>query len=302
MKALKFFALLLTVSTPLSFAASKEMIELQRDVAQLQDQMRTLQRTLDERIGNLQAMSQQSNDTALRIDKAIALMQDHFNDALRQQQASVSAPVANLGNKLDQMSEDFRTVREAVLDMNQRLGKLDAKITDLGHLIDVIKNPPSAPPQDTGSAPAITGTAPSAPPPGMSANTTYTNAFRDYTSGKADLALQEFRDYVKYYPTTDLAPNAQYYIGDLYMRKKDYDNAIQAFDAVLEQYSDNNKTAAAHLKKGESLMALGRRDAAAREFRDVVSRYPDSDVAPRAKADLKDLGLTPAPSAPRKKR
>lgn len=302
MKALKFFALLLTVSTPLSFAASKEMIELQRDVAQLQDQMRTLQRTLDERIGNLQAMSQQSNDTALRIDKAIALMQDHFNDALRQQQASVSAPVANLGNKLDQMSEDFRTVREAVLDMNQRLGKLDAKITDLGHLIDVIKNPPSAPPQDTGSAPAITGTAPSAPPPGMSANTTYTNAFRDYTSGKTDLSLQEFRDYVKYYPTTDLAPNAQYYIGDLYMRKKDYDNAIQAFDAVLEQYSDNNKTAAAHLKKGESLMALGRRDAAAREFRDVVSRYPDSDVAPRAKADLKDLGLTPAPSAPRKKR
>ena len=302
MKALKFFALLLTVSTPLSFAASKEMIELQRDVAQLQDQMRTLQRTLDERIGNLQAMSQQSNDTALRIDKAIALMQDHFNDALRQQQASVSAPVANLGNKLDQMSEDFRTVREAVLDMNQRLGKLDAKITDVGHLIDVIKNPPSAPPQDAGSAPAITGTAPSAPPPGMSANTTYTNAFRDYTSGKTDLALQEFRDYVKYYPTTDLAPNAQYYIGDLYMRKKDYDSAIQAFDAVLEQYSDNNKTAAAHLKKGESLMALGRRDAAAREFRDVVSRYSDSDVAPRAKADLKDLGLTPAPSAPRKKR
>jgi len=295
MRGFRFSVLLLAAAAPLSFAASKEMIELQRDVAQLQDQMRTLQRTLDEKVGNLQAMSQQSNDTALRIDKALALMQERFTDALRQQQASVGAPVANLGNKLDQMSEDFRAVREAVLDMNQRLGKLDAKVTDLGHMIDVIRNPPSAPPAQ------VTGTAPATPPPGMSAQTTYTNAFRDYSSGKLDLALQEFSDYVKYYSSTELAPNAQYYIGDIYIRKKEYESAIQAFDAVLEQYSDNNKTASAHLKKGEALLALGKRDAAAREFRDVVTRYPDSDVAPRAKADLKDLGLAPAAAAPRKK-
>jgi len=295
MRALRFSVLLLAAAAPLTFAASKEMIELQRDVAQLQDQMRTLQRTLDEKVGNLQATSQQSYDTALRIDKALALMEEHFNDALRRQQASVGAPVANLGNKLDQMSEDFRAVREAVLDMNQRLGKLDAKVTDLGHMIDVIRNPPSAP------LAQVTSPTPATPPPGMSAQTTYTNAFRDYSSGKLDLALQEFSDYVKYYPTTELAPNSQYYIGDIYMRKKEYENAIQALDALLEQYSDNNKTASAHLKKGEALVALGKRDAAAREFRDVVTRYPDSDVAPRAKADLKDLGLTPAAAAPRKK-
>jgi tol-pal system protein YbgF len=299
----RFVIPLLIFASPLSFAASKEMIELQRDVAQLQDQVRTLQRTLDERVGNLQAMSQQSNDTAIRIDKAIALMQDHFNDALRQQQASVAAPVAGLGSKLDQMSEDFRSVREAVLDMNQRLGKLDAKVTDLQHLIDVLRNPPSAPPQaDGGGAVPTAGSVPPTPPAGMSAESTYSNAYRDYISGKVDIAMQEFSDYVKYYPSTNFAPNAQYYIGDLYMRKKDYDNAIKAFDAVLEQYQDNNKTAPAHLKKGESLVALGKRDAAAREFRDVISRYADSDAAPRAKADLKDLGLAPATAAPARKK
>ncbi len=296
MRALRFSILWLVAAAPLSFAASKEMIELQRDVAQLQDQMRTLQRTLDERVGNLQAMSQQSNDTALRIDKGLALMQDHFNEALRQQQATVGAPMANLGNKLDQMSEDFRTVREAVLDMNQRLGKLDAKITDLQHLIDVLRNPPSAPPA-TGVPPAEGAT----PPAGMTAETLYTGAYRDFISGKNDIAMSEFSDYVKYYGSLDLAPNAQYYIGELYLRKKDYENAIKAFDAVLEQYTDNNKTAPAHLKKGEALMALGRRDAAAREFRDILARYSDSDVAARARADLKDLGLTPAASTPRRK-
>jgi len=296
----KFFISLLIFASPLSFAASKEMIELQRDVAQLQDQMRTLQRTLDERVGNLQAMSQQSNDTALRIDKAIALMEDHFNDAMRRQQASVAAPVAGLGSKLDQMSEDFRSVREAVLDMNQRLGRLDAKVTDLQHLIDVLRNPPAAPPATDGGGAPVVGSVPPTPPPGMSAETSYTNAYRDYSSGKLDLALQEFSDYVKYYPSIALAPNAQFYIGETYMRKKDYENAIKAFDAVLEQYQDNNKTAASHLRKGEALVALGRRDAAAREFRDVISRYPDE--APRAKADLKDLGLAPGPAAPAKKK
>jgi tol-pal system protein YbgF len=304
MRASGFSILLLAATAHLGLAASKEMIELQRDVAQLQDQVRTLQRTLDERVGNLQAMSQQSNDTAIRIDKAIALMQEHFNEALRQQQQTIGGPVAGLGNKLDQVSEDFRTVRETVLDMNQRLGKLDAKIADLQNTINVIRNPPAAPPNGDGGTPGTAGAAPPAPPPGMSAEATYSNAFRDATSGKYDLALQEFSDYVKYYPSLQLAPNAQFYIGDIYMRKKDYEHAIQAFDAVLEQYSDNSKTAAAHLKKGEALMALGRRDAAAREFRDILSRYPDSDVTPRAKANLKDLGLGPAPAAaaaPKKK-
>jgi len=299
MRGLRYSVVLL-LAAPLSFAASKEMIELQRDVAQLQDQMRTLQRTLDERVGNLQTLTQQSNDVAHGIDKALSLMQDHFNEALRQQQATVGAPMANLGNKLDQMSEDFRSVREAVLDMNQRLGKLDAKVTDLEHLIDVLRNPPSAPPAAAG---VPSGSAPPTPPAGMTAETLYTGAYRDYMSGKLDIAMSEFSDFVKYYPSTAFAPNAQYYIGDLYLRKKDYDNAIQAFDAVLEQYSDNSKTAPAHLKKGEALLAQGHRDAAAREFRDIITRYADSDAptVSRARADLKDLGLTPAAATAKKK-
>ena len=282
-----------------AFGASKEIVELQRDVALLQDQVRALQQSLDQRVGSLQALVQQTLDASNRTSTAVAVMQDRFNDALKQQQQSVAGPVASVGNKLDQMSDDFRSVRESVLDMNSRLNKLDAKIADLQNTINVVRNPPSAPPPATG---AVEGPAPSGPPPGMNAETTYTNAYRDYTGGNYDLALQEFTDYLKYFPSTNFSPNAQYYIGDIYSRRKDYDNAIQAFDAVLEHYSENSKTAAAHYKKGEALLALGRRDAAAREFRDIVSHYPDSDVAPRAKTQLRDLGLTVTPAKPTKRR
>ena len=144
------------------------------------------------------------------------------------------------------------------------------------------------------------------PPPGVQAETTYTNAYRDYKAGKRDLAMQEFTDYLKWFGSTQFAPNAQYYIGDIYYKNKDYNNALQAFDGVLEHWSDNNKTADAHYMKGMSLLGLGRNDSAAREFRDVYTRYPDTDVAAQAKARLRDLGLSvgaaPSTSKSRNKR
>jgi TolA-binding protein len=53
--------------------------------------------------------------------------------------------------------------------------------------------------------------------------------------------------------------------------------------------------------KGMSLMQLDRRDSAAREFRDVYTSYPDTDLAAKAKARLKDLGLTVGASSTSKK-
>ena len=114
--------------------------------------------------------------------------------------------------------------------------------------------------------------------PPLSADATYTNAYRDYIGGKYDLAMQEFSDYLKYFSNTALAPNVQYYIGDIYYKKQDYTNALQNFDAVLEHYTENNKTADAQYMKGMSLLGLGKNDSAAREFRDVyieISRYRD---------------------------
>jgi tol-pal system protein YbgF len=284
--------ILFVALAPLTFGASKEIVELQRDVAMLQDQVRNLQRSLDEKIPIIQTLVQQTLDSVNKSNNAMAVMQDRFNDAMKQQQASVSAPVASVGQKLDQMSEDFRAVRESVLDMNTRMGKLDAKMADLSNLINTIKAPPAPPPGSTSpTGVPNAGEAQTGPPPGMQAETTYTNAYRDYLGGKYDLAMQEFTDYLRYFSNTQFASNVQFYIGDIYYKKQDYPNALQAFDNVLERFPDGNKTPDAHYMKGQTLMQLGRNDSAAREFRDVYATYPDSDLAAKAKARLKDLGL-----------
>ena len=204
--AIVFFAL-----SPFAFGASKEIMELQRDVALLQDQVRNLQSTLDQKVAAIQALTQQTLDSVNRTNTSVAIMENSFNDAMKQQQQSLNGPVANVGQKLDQMSEDFSAVRESVLDMNTRMGKLDAKIADLENLINTVRAPAAPPP---GAAPA-TGTTPAndansnfspgaapngqagGPPQGVQAGALYTNAYSDYEAGKYDIAMQEFSEYLK---------------------------------------------------------------------------------------------------------
>jgi len=72
----------------------------------------------------------------------------------------------------------------------------------------------------------------------MQAAPTYTNAYRDYKGGKYDLAMQEFNDYLKYFGNTEFAPNVQFYIGDIYYRKQDYENALRKLRLAQKQYRD----------------------------------------------------------------
>jgi tol-pal system protein YbgF len=305
--AIGFFAL-----SPFAFGASKEILELQRDVSMLQDQVRNLQSTLDQKVAAIQALASQTLDSVNRTNTAVAVMENRVNETLKQQQQSINAPVANVGAKLDQMSEDFRAVRESVLDMNTRMGKLDAKIADLESLINTVRAPAPPPP---GSAPPATGTAPagdtnSGPAPGSASNsvqqsgTLYTNAYGDYGAGKYDIAMQEFTDYLKNYGKDDFAPYAQYYIANIYYRKADYPNAMTAFDAVLEKYPENPRTPDSLYMKAMCLVKLGRNDSAAREFREVYNRYSTDhpDIAAKAKAELRELGLSVGPTTSKRRR
>ena len=295
--------ILFVALAPLTFGASKEIVELQRDVAMLQDQVRNVQKSLDEKVTTIQTLVQQTLESVNNTNRTMAVMQDRFNDAMKQQQQQVSGPVLTVTQKLDQMSEDFRAVRESVLDMNTRMGKLDAKMADLQNLINTIKSPAPPPPGATSPNGALGAPeAQAGPPPGLSAETAYTNAYRDYLGGKYDLAMPEFNDYLKYFSNTQFASNVQFYIGDIYMKKQDYTNALQAFDNVLERFPDGNKTADAHYMKGMALMQLSRNDSAAREFKDVYNSYPDTDLAAKAKARLKELGLNVGTSPTRAKR
>jgi len=124
-----------------------------------------------------------------------------------------------------------------------------------------------------------------APPPDV----LYNNGLRDYNGGKFDLAGQEFAQYMKFYPTTDLAGNAQFYLAEIEYRAGNYPAAIDDYNKVLDQYPDGNKSPAAQLKKGFALLELGQRDAGTKELNKLIARYPRSIEAAQARDRLQRL-------------
>jgi TolA-binding protein len=279
--------------------ASREIVELQRDVATLQDQIRALSSGTNEKLTAITVLLQQTLEATNNTSKSVAVLESRVNDRLEKQTASVGQPVAVLGAKVDQMSNDFVSVRNALSDMLARMGKLEQRLVDLDNAIRTIQAPPPAP---GGGAPGPSGAA--AIPSGQ----LYDNAVKDMMTGKPDMALRGFNDYLQAYGDTANAQDAQFYIGQIHYDQNDLPNALKDFDAVLERYtSSTNDTRApdALLMKGRTLVKMERRNDGAKEFRALLSKYPHHTLAKTACSELKALGLSCSASAPapvRKKR
>ncbi|HKQ88320.1 MAG TPA: tol-pal system protein YbgF, partial [Candidatus Acidoferrales bacterium] len=156
-------------------------------------------------------------------------------------------------------------------------------------------NPSGGASNSYGSQPAYSpasSNAPSASMPPISADTLYHNALRDYTTGNYDLSRQEFSDYIGHFPSSDLASNSQFYLGEIFYAQHDYRNSIKAYDLVLSKYPQSIKQAAALLKKAEAENELREKTSAIRDLREVAHRFPGSDESRRARAILQGMGVS----------
>lgn len=288
---MKFRSLLVCVLLALPAmapAASKEIQELQRDVALLQQQIKDLQRSQDEKFAAVTELARQSIEAANRASTGVAVMQSNLDKNLREQTDKVATPVIGLSTRLNEMGGDLRTLQQAVQDLAALMSRMQTQLSDINNAIRVMPAPPPQPPSNAGS-PSGGGTTDTPP---MPAAKLYDTARGDYQTGKYDLASPEFTDYLKYYGNTDLAPNAQFYIAMIHYAQNNFEDAVKEFDMVLEKYPDNNKTADALLFKGRALVKMpGHKTDGSNEFMEVIKRYPKTDQAVQACNDRKALGL-----------
>jgi TolA-binding protein len=270
----------------------EDILSIQRDVAQLQDQIKQLQTSQDQKLTALESLIKQALEQSNQASGSMTALQRTLTDRLNDQQSKVAAPIAVLGTKVDQSADDVRAVRENLAALSNRVANLDNKLSDISSAVRTLSQP-AAPPPPTSGAPPAAGAAPVAPA-GTSAESLWLNAFRDYSSGKDELAMMEFNDYLKYFPAAENAASAQYYVGQLYNRAKMFDDAVKAFDAVLERYPDNPKTPDALYGKADALAHGGHKAEAAAEFKDFLARFPTHSLARNAQAQLRDLGTAAA--------
>jgi TolA-binding protein len=296
----------LLICPSLTFAASKEIVELQRDVALLQEQLRTLQRSQDEKLSAIQVLIQQALDAANKANTSVALLQNNLQQNSKDQNSKVGAAVIDLGAKVDAMTTDVSALRENVADISSQVGKLQQQMVDIGNAVRTIQTPaatpPTGPPGGGGSGGSIGSGGPPSSMPQVSAETLYQNAMRDQSGGKDDLALQEYTQYLADYGNLTLAPSAQFHVAEIHLKQGNLDDALKEFDMVLEKYPDNSKTPDALYMKGATLVKLGKRTQGKQEFCELVKRFPSNDLAGKARSQVKSLGLTCGPAAPARRR
>lgn len=294
-------------------AVSKEMLQLQEDVSQLLQGQQSMRSAIDGNNASMHTLIQQQLD-------AINSMNAKMNDL----QKGVGEATANDSSKIDTMTSQTQGISDNLQDVQARVGKLAAQMNEIQGSLQSIDgrlaggatpsmapvssspvgpganaNPPAtdAPPLVPASAPAR---APGGGMAGIASDTLYQNALRDFTTGKYDLSRQEFSDYVKNYGSTDLASNAQFYLGEISYSQGDYKDAVAQYNVVLNNYPQSYKLAASLLKKGMAELELGMKATGARDLKEVVRRFPGTDESRRASAKLKELGVpATSKSAPR---
>ncbi|MFY9646488.1 MAG: tetratricopeptide repeat protein [Terriglobales bacterium] len=258
-----FFALAIAPA----YGVNKDLIELQAQVTQLQQQMTQMKQSFDERMGVMRNLLEKNADTANKV-----------SDAITQLQSSIDKQQQDRSGQVDQISGQIQALNDTMDELKVRLAKLSKQLEDM----QAAQQSMAA--QQTQAQQQQQAIA-QAPPPDV----LYNNALRDYNGAKNDLAVQEFNDYIKFYPNTDLAGNADFYLAEIQFRAGDYQAAIANYDLVLQNFPGGTKAASAQLKKGLALIELGKKDEGIQELKHVVQRYPRTNEALQAREKLRKL-------------
>jgi tol-pal system protein YbgF len=254
-------------------AANKEMVQLQADMTLVQDQLRQLKASYDSQNAVIKTLLEQMLDQVAGMRKAI----DELKVSNLQSQASVAAKEESINNQISSVNSGLDLVLDKIAKLSSQLGEVRAKQD-----VEILQD------QTGGSALPGIAARPAAPP---SPDQLYGAAMGDYNKGNYEMAIQGFIEYLKDYPDTELSDNAAYWVGECNYVQRKFAEAIKAFDKVMSLYPQGDKVPAAMLKKAFSQIELKETAAGIKQLRDVILKYPQSDVAQISKDRLTAMGV-----------
>jgi len=248
---------LLLAASPAA-AADKTHQQLMAEIRMLQEQQAQLQLLLHGLADTLKTMT-------AKIDEQSGATRKQFAD-----QKLV----------VDNIAEGVRVLREKADDTNVRLSTMTQELESLRTAVQTIPMQSAAPAVSTGDP-----SDPNAPQPpvnpnaaGVSPQKAYDAAFNDYTGGQYDLAIAGFEFYIKSFPTSPRADDAQLNIGNSYFAMGNFRDAVTALQKVISDYPQSDSVPQAYYKLGQSYEGLKQLDLARRAYETLLKSFP-SDVA-----------------------
>jgi len=266
-------------------AQSRREMQMMADIRMLQEQTQQLQQQL------LAAVEQLS--TTL---KAI-------NSRVDEQATATRKSFADQKLAVDQFGTDLRIVRERIDENTVRITTLSQEIEALRLAIPQFTPGTAPPPVDPSSAVPPSGTQPppggvmtppsTTPPvtlaPGMSPQRLFDTAMADFTVGQWALCIEGFETYLRGFGRTDLADDAQFYIGECRHRDNKPTEAVDAYNRVISNYPKGDRVPDAYYKRGLVFSEMGQADRARESFEILMKQYPETDLARLAKQQMDRL-------------
>ena len=260
--------LVATLAAPVAALANKEHDQILAELRQLQIQLSAL------------------HTNQGRLEQTL----ERMSNLLIEQDSSIRRTLVDTGTTLDTVQENLMVLSEKLDETNGRLGNLRHEVASLRPTQPIVipetREGGSRPPSGRTTPPPTT--TPLSVPSGGSANL-YQQAYTDYTQGRYPLAISGFKELIAADPDSDLADNAQYWIGECLLAQRQNREALEAFDAVLSLYPDSNKLPEATYKKAVALEALGSQADAIAQLELVIEYFPRSPAARAAKGMLRSL-------------
>lgn len=200
---------------------------------------------------------------------------------------------ANAGNKIlegriQSVIEIQKETENKVKEIEFRIKESSTKIVDIGGKINTISEQISKLSTPPAVEKVIEKEKPQPPRP-TGIEQVYYSAFENYRKGELGQAVLDFEEIVNKYPKSDLADNAQYWIGEAYYTQKDYRQAIIEFQKVVNNYPKGDKGPDALLKIGMSYRNLRQNDQSLNYLQRVLKEYPKSEAAKTARAMISNM-------------
>lgn len=233
-------------------------------------------------------VSNDINDNAKLIDKIQALQQD----------------IQELRGQLEVQAHDLKLLQQQQVafykDLDARLGNGSSKTAQSKPATDITlgsKTPPAQPNPATAASTPTKVAKSSTPQPIIAVSRinpadeqiSYLAAYELVKNKRYDNAINAMQTFVQKYPKGGYTANAEYWLGELYLVKKDYPKAIEHFEVVLHQFPSSSKSAASLLKSGYAYAATGDNQEAKKRFQQIIRTYPDTPTAQLASAKLQTI-------------
>lgn len=245
-------------------------------------------------MAEIRMLQEQNQQLAVSLN-ALAKVLESLGQRMDEQAAVGRKALADQRVVIDAVGGEVRVVREKLDDNNVRLSRLSQELEALRSSIP----PPGAvaAPLDPTAAAVPPGDPTAAAPPvatppstaGLSPQRLYDTAYADFASGQWAMAITGFDMFIKSFPRSEQADQAQYYIAESYLIDGKFDQAVAAYDKVIANYPDGDQVPLAYYKRGIALLQLKQTDRARESWETCIKRYPDSDASRLAKQGLDRL-------------